>query len=153
MLPFAKAKREAHRTPINAKIDDDDEGEESLVRTDFELLLQTFEEVYREDLKFVTEFLSGKSIYQATDTGDTILPPLTPDCFGFCKDMRSWIEDDFGPFAQFIYFIIFLMVITLAVDGYDADSEVKSACRIMNVIYIAIFMELHETNLYAHLIT
>ena len=139
-LLLDQAKREADRTASGVSEDDEDEGEGSAVRTDFELLLQTFEEVYREDLKFVTHFLSGKDVRPEMDDGEEKLPPWTPDCFSFCKDLRHWVDDDFGPFAQFIYFVIFLMVVTLAVDGYDAPSGVTNACIVLNIIYIAIFV-------------
>lgn len=102
--------------------------------------MQTFEEVYREDLKFVTDFLSGKNVRPELDDGEEKLPPWSPDCFSFCKDLRVWVNDDFGPFAQFIYFVIFLMVVTLAVDSFDAHEDVTKACYILNVIYIVIFI-------------
>jgi len=117
------------------------EDDPAAVRTDFELLLESFEEAYQEDLKAVNDFLSGKEHAAAlVEEEEPNLPPYTPTFLPFCKDLRHWVSAPFGVFAQFIYLIIFLVVLTLALDGYDADPEMKRVLAALNLTFVLIFV-------------
>jgi len=117
------------------------EEDPAAVRTDFELLLESFEEAYQEDLKAVNDFLSGKEHTAAlAEENEPNLPPYTPTFLPFCKDLRHWVSAPFGVFAQFIYLVIFLVVLVLALDGYDADPEMKRVLAALNLTFVLIFV-------------
>ena len=129
------------RREADLKGDDDEAGGGGSVRTDFELLLEAFEEAYQQDLKHTNDFLEGKEhVAEMTDGSDLVAPRCTPNWLPFCKDLRRWIESPFGAFAYFIYFIIFLMVVTLMVDGYNAHPRTTKVCAALNIFYVTVFM-------------
>jgi WD40 repeat protein len=120
--------------------DDDDDQADTAVRTDFELLLESFEEAYQEDLVHVNNFLGGKEDTGVMKEFVPEDPPYTPDCLPFLTEARVFVEAPFGPFSIFIYVIIFLMVVTLALDGYDQDPKAKKVLAHLNTTYVCIFI-------------
>lgn len=98
----------------------DDEG---VPRTDFELLMETFEEAYQDDLKFVQAYLAGKNTIVIPEEPKD--PPLTPNCFLFCAELRHWITNDFGIFASFINVCVALVLVVLMLDGYDSPTALQ----------------------------
>lgn len=121
--------------------DEDDGGAGTAVRTDFELLLEHFEEAYQDDLKHVNEFLEGKEVLQEVDDedGGDKKPRCTPD-LAVCKDARHFVEQPFGVFAQGIYFVIFLMVLTLALDSENASAKETEIYSALNIVFNVIFI-------------
>jgi hypothetical protein len=130
-------KRAADR--VNQGHEDDDQAD-TAVRTDFELLLESFEEAYQEDLIHVNDYLSGKEEVGIFTESNQIQPKYTPNCIPGLDYAREFINAPFGPFAIFIYFIIFLMVLTLAFDGYDQEPKVKKILSYLNITYVSIFV-------------
>jgi hypothetical protein len=123
----------------DAALDTDAEQGGAPVRTDFELLLETFAVAHEQDVKHVQDFLAGKEHF--TESVEVPKEPrCTPKCHPLVSDLRDMVTAPWGYFSYFIYFIIAACILTLAIDGYNSDEQTKQACAALNIIYVAIFI-------------